>query len=76
MKALLRYWVVSILTWEAKQVLRRQNPRIVGVTGNVGKTSAKDTIASVLGTGFTVKKSEKSYNSELGLPLSVLGLES
>ena len=76
MKARIRKIVVSILTWEAKSVVRKYRPRIVGVTGNVGKTSAKDTIAAVLATGFTVKKSEKSYNSELGLPLAILGLTS
>jgi len=41
----------------------------------VGKTSAKDAIATVLGQKFFVRKSVKSYNSELGVPLIILGLE-
>ena len=74
MKSFIRKLVVRILTWEAKCVLKKYHPHIVGVTGNVGKTSTKDTIAAVLETGFLVRKSEKSYNSEIGLPLTILGL--
>lgn len=76
MKARIRNLVVRILTWEARKVLARTSPRIVGVTGNVGKTSAKDTIAAVLATGFTVRRSHKNYNTEIGLPLAIMELES
>lgn len=43
------------------------------VTGSVGKTSTKDAVAAALGTSFFVRKSEKSYNSEFGVPLTILG---
>ena len=39
----------------------------------MGKTSAKEAIALVLGNEFNVRKSEKSYNSELGVPLTIIG---
>ncbi len=45
---------------------------VVGVTGSVGKSSTKELAAAVLGTRLRVLKSPKSYNNELGLPLSVL----
>ncbi len=67
--------VVSILTFEASLLLRRAKPKIVAVTGNVGKTSTKDAIYHVLKGKVKARKSEKSYNSEIGVPLSVLGLE-
>lgn len=76
MRRIIKKLVVRILTWEARKVLARTSPRIVGVTGNVGKTSAKDTIASVLSTGFSVRRSHKNYNSEIGLPLAIMELES
>lgn len=60
---------------EAKIAIRRFKPRIVGVTGSVGKSSTKEAIAAVLGSRFNVRKSMKSYNSELGLSLAVLDLE-
>jgi UDP-N-acetylmuramoyl-tripeptide--D-alanyl-D-alanine ligase len=50
------------------------NRRIVGVTGSVGKTTTKDLAAEVLATRFPTLRSEKSYNNEIGLPLSVLRL--
>jgi UDP-N-acetylmuramoyl-tripeptide--D-alanyl-D-alanine ligase len=46
--------------------------RVVGVTGSVGKTSVKDLTASVLGTTFVTAASERSFNNELGVPLTLL----
>lgn len=45
---------------------------IVGITGSVGKTSTKEMIASVLGEGFEVLKTEGNFNNEVGLPLTIL----
>jgi len=58
---------------EAKWVVRKYKPRIVAVTGSVGKTSTKDAIFAVLARGQYVRKSDKSFNSEIGLPLTILG---
>jgi UDP-N-acetylmuramoyl-tripeptide--D-alanyl-D-alanine ligase len=73
MKDFFKKILVAILTWEAQAVVRRYKPRIVAVTGSVGKTSAKDAIYEVLAQGARVRKSQKSFNSELGLPLTILG---
>lgn len=56
-------------------MLRKFKPRIVAVTGSVGKTSTKEAIVSVLSSRYSVRSSPKSYNSELGVPLTILGLE-
>ncbi|MFI8772603.1 UDP-N-acetylmuramoyl-tripeptide--D-alanyl-D-alanine ligase [Gordonia sp. NPDC062954] len=45
--------------------------RVVGVTGSVGKTSTKDLLAGALATTFRATASEKSFNNELGLPLTL-----
>jgi UDP-N-acetylmuramoyl-tripeptide--D-alanyl-D-alanine ligase len=76
MQQFFKHIVVSLLTWEARMVIHRNRPFIIAVTGSVGKTTTKDAIAAVLsGTGkTTVRKSEKSFNSEIGLPLTILGL--
>src|SRR3989338_2974908 len=74
MKTILKKIIVLILTLEAKAVLARFKPKIVAITGSVGKTSAKDAIAVVLATKFSARKSEKSFNSEIGAPLTILGL--
>lgn len=75
MKNAMKSVVVSILTFEASLLLKRAKPKIVAVTGNVGKTSTKDAVYHVLKGKVRSRKSEKSYNSEIGVPLSVLGLE-
>ena len=67
--------VVALLTAEARLALRLRQPKIVAVTGNVGKTSTKDAIFAVLDRSLSVRKSEKSFNSEIGLPLAILGLD-
>ncbi|MEK7650234.1 MAG: UDP-N-acetylmuramoyl-tripeptide--D-alanyl-D-alanine ligase [Patescibacteria group bacterium] len=76
MTQVFRTIVLWILRVEASLVIRRFKPVIIGITGSVGKTSAKEAIAAVLGEHFRMRKSPKSYNSELGLPLTILGLES
>jgi UDP-N-acetylmuramoyl-tripeptide--D-alanyl-D-alanine ligase len=51
---------------------RQQLPdRVVGVTGSVGKTTTKDLLASVLRERFVTAASEKSFNNELGVPLTL-----
>jgi UDP-N-acetylmuramyl pentapeptide synthase len=75
MKKILKSIIVSILTLEAKLLITRTKPIIIAVTGNVGKTSVKDAVYEVLKTKIHARKSEKSFNSEIGVPLSVLGLE-
>ncbi len=73
MKKIFKKIIVTVLTWEAKMVLRRYKPKIIAITGSVGKTSTKDAIFTVLSKFKTVRKSEKSFNSEIGLPLTILG---
>ncbi|MBI4136218.1 MAG: UDP-N-acetylmuramoyl-tripeptide--D-alanyl-D-alanine ligase [Candidatus Vogelbacteria bacterium] len=79
-KKTIRALVIWLLTIEARLVLRRYQPRLVGVTGNIGKTSVKDAIYAVLARalragpqgGLRVRRSAKSFNSEIGVPLSIL----
>ena len=74
MKQTFKNIVVALLTAEAKVLLRRHQPYIIAVTGSVGKTSTKDAIYTVLKGEFSARKSQKSFNSDIGVPLTVLGL--
>ncbi len=76
MKSLLKSLIVRILIWEAKAALLRHRPHIIAVTGNLGKTSTKDAIYAVMKEHFFVRRSEKSMNSEFGVPLTILGEKS
>lgn len=74
--SLLRAVLITLLEWESRLVLWKYKPRIIVVTGSVGKTSAKDAIYTALsGAGLSVRKSKKSFNSELGVPLTILNCE-
>lgn len=46
---------------------------VVGITGSVGKTSVKDLLAAVLAKQLRTAASERSFNNELGVPLTLLG---
>lgn len=74
MRSFMKSLVVRILTLEARLLLSRKKPRIIAVTGSVGKTTTKDAIYAVLKGYHSARKSEKSYNSDIGVPLSILGL--
>ncbi|HYH60618.1 MAG TPA: UDP-N-acetylmuramoyl-tripeptide--D-alanyl-D-alanine ligase [Solirubrobacterales bacterium] len=59
LQALAREW-----RWELE-------PRVVGITGSTGKTSVKDIAKSLL--PFRTHASPENYNTEIGLPLTILG---
>lgn len=60
----------------AKLLLKKYQPRVVGITGSIGKSSAKEAIYHILCQKFRVRTSFKNYNNEIGLPLTIIGLES
>ena len=73
MKNIFKKIVTYILRIESKLVLWKYKPKVVAITGSVGKTSTKDAVFAVISGVSYVRKSEKSYNSEIGLPLTILG---
>lgn len=48
---------------------------VIAVTGSTGKTIVKEWLADIIGRVFPVVRSPKSYNSQIGVPLSVWKLE-
>ena len=75
MKSIFKKIIVTVITWEARLVLMKYKPDIIAVTGSVGKTSTKDAIYTLLSDSVFVRKSDKSFNSEIGLPLTILGCQ-
>ena len=47
---------------------------IVGITGSVGKTTAKEMVAQALSAQFRVLKTAGNQNSQVGVPITVCGL--
>lgn len=68
---------LSALQKLARWSLQREDrPRVVGITGSVGKTTTKDALAAILrSTGGRVAATEGNFNNEIGLPLTVLAAD-
>ena len=49
---------------------------IIGITGSVGKTTTKEMISSVLSVSLNVLKTEGNHNGQIGVPLTILNLNS
>ncbi len=63
----------KILFLLASAILKRYEPKVVGITGSVGKTSTKEAIYAVLASKLKVRRNIKNYNNEIGLPLTIIG---
>ena len=66
----------SFMALKQAAAYRQQlNIRVVGITGSVGKTSTKEFIAAVLAEKYKVHKTAGNYNNEVGLPLTIFGIQ-
>jgi UDP-N-acetylmuramoyl-tripeptide--D-alanyl-D-alanine ligase len=66
--------VLAALQRAASHWRAELDPRVVGVTGSVGKTTTKEVVTRVLEQRYRVLRSTGSYNNEIGLPLTILNL--
>ena len=57
----------------AREWRRELGAQVVGVTGSTGKTSTKDILAAMLAQECSVVASSQNFNTEIGLPLTILG---
>ena len=63
---------IEALQTAAARYLEEINPLVVAITGSNGKTSTKDMVAVVLEEKFKTHKTAGNFNSDVGLPLTVL----
>lgn len=59
----------------AAYVRSQFNGTVIGITGSNGKTVVKEWLYQLLKDDYTIIRSPKSYNSQIGVPLSVWQLE-
>jgi len=62
----------KILKILSKKTLKTYKPKVIGITGSVGKTSVKEATRIAIGKERNVRVAKKSYNSQIGLPLTIL----
>lgn len=68
--------LIKLLMWKLELLARLTNwryaPGVVAVTGSVGKTSTKEALRAVLSHKYRVRAAAKSFNNELGVPLTII----
>jgi UDP-N-acetylmuramoyl-tripeptide--D-alanyl-D-alanine ligase len=70
----MRNVLLSLIEHQARRLVRKHKPKVVAVTGSVGKTGTKLAIATVLGARYKVLYQEGNYNAEVSVPMTVFGL--
>lgn len=63
----------KILLMLSQAILKKYEPKVIGITGSIGKSSAKEAVFAVLKNKFRVRQNIKNYNNEIGLPLTIIG---
>lgn len=71
---MLKNLVTKLLEHQAKRLLKKFNPKIIAVTGSVGKTSTKLAIATVLSKKYKVLAHYGSYNTPIAVPLAMFDM--
>jgi len=68
--------ITALQKWAHHHLSSYQGLTTIGITGSNGKTVLKEWIDQCLWDEFSIIKSPKSYNSQIGLPLSILQIDS
>ena len=58
----------------AREELKRIGPKVVAVTGSVGKSTTKEMIAAVLESTYKVSKTPANHNNDIGMPMAILSM--
>lgn len=69
----LRSVLIRIIQIQARIIVWRYSPRVIAITGSVGKTTTKDAIYAIISQTVHTRRSRKSFNSGIGIPLTILG---
>ncbi|MDE7347104.1 MAG: bifunctional UDP-N-acetylmuramoyl-tripeptide:D-alanyl-D-alanine ligase/alanine racemase [Muribaculaceae bacterium] len=71
-------WIVVPDTLKALQTIgslgRTNASQVIAITGSRGKTTLKEWLFQILSPSFDVSRSPRSYNSQIGVPLSLWGI--
>lgn len=74
MRQIIIWFLLYYLRFFARLSLLINKPKIIGITGSVGKSSARNVVYAILKDHFKVRMI-KEGNSETGIPLGILGLD-
>lgn len=72
----MRYIIIKILDILSAKIISKYDPIVIGITGSVGKSSARKAIYEVLKTKYRVVCNRSGYHSDISIPLSIIGAQS
>jgi UDP-N-acetylmuramoyl-tripeptide--D-alanyl-D-alanine ligase len=73
---MIKDYIKKYLAKSSRLILEKYRPKVIAITGSVGKTSAKEAIFAVVSSKYNARTNIKNYNNEFGLPFTVIGTES
>ncbi len=73
---MLKQQIQNSLAFLARHIITKYHPKVIGITGSVGKTSAKEAIYHVVSQRYRTRRPLKNFNNEFGLPLTIIGSNS
>lgn len=65
--SIIRSWI----RFQAVQKVKKSSTQFIGITGSYGKTSTKEYLAHILSKQFTVAKTPKNMNTDVGIALAI-----
>lgn len=72
MNSTIKKIIMVLLRLVSQAILWRHKPIVIAITGSVGKTTTKDIVAHGLSSVTDVAKSQKNFNTDFGVPLSII----
>lgn len=63
---------VALQNLAQQKMSKLSNAQIIGITGSIGKTTSKEYLFAILQKHFSVFHTPKNYNSQIGMPISLL----
>jgi UDP-N-acetylmuramoyl-tripeptide--D-alanyl-D-alanine ligase len=67
--------IQNLLSSLSRTIIHKYKPVIVGITGSVGKTSAKEAIFHVASQKYRAYRPVKNFNNEFGFPFAIIGVD-
>lgn len=65
--------LTALLIRRTRILVNRFQPKVIAITGSVGKTSTRRAVEVVVSTAFDARVAQKNFNNEIGVPLAILG---
>lgn len=71
----MKIYIQKLLKTYSIKIVKKYKPQIIGITGSIGKTSTREAIFAVLNKDYAVRAARKNYNNEIGVPLTIIGID-